>query len=247
MKRNRSQGWKHAKISGHQNEDLVQNDLGEEYSILKTKVDSIFGGKTTPKTDIYGPKNHSLKKSLSGQVHMNKVCRFVDGYETLYGNIPDDIKKVLYLMFGGSDIVDGILQSNEYIHQDSKVRAMEMRRKTISADTMLKYNRALYNDFLSWLKDNIKNITELVFMKGWVKNENDWVDVLWYKNKMGENNIDEKFLVKDIIDRCEGHDVSYGQKNGGTTIILPFGHLQFHQGGLQFHHSYKKIKELFNR
>jgi hypothetical protein len=246
MKRNRSQGWKHAKITGHQNEHLVRNELGDNYSILNTKVESIFGDKTIPKTDIYGPKNHSLKKSLGGQVHMNKVQRFVDGYEILYGDIPSNVKNVLFLMFGGSDTVDNILKNNKYIHPNPKIRNIEIKRKTISAETIIRYDSNIHNEFIVWMKGNIKNVTELVFMKGWVKNESDWVDILWYKNNMGENNVDEKFLVNDIIDKCDGDNVSYGTKNGGTTINLPFGHLQYHQGGLQFHHSYKKIKKMFS-
>ena len=52
--------------------------------------------------------------------------------------------------------------------------------------------------------------------------------------------------INEIIEKSKGRDVIYGTKNGGTTIQLPFGHLQFHQGGLQFHHNYEKIKELIS-
>jgi hypothetical protein len=246
MKRNRSQGWTYAKLSGHKNESLVSEELGDGYYTLAGKVESIFGDKTTPKPDIYGVKRHSLKKSLSGQVHMNKVGRFLDGYTIMYGEIPSNVSKVFLLLFGGSDIIDEVLSCEDCIHQNPKVRATEVRRKTITTETLIKYNEDLSNEFKLWFKDNLHNITELVFKKGWSKNEGDWVDILWYVNKLGDNQVNEKFDINEIIEKSKGRDVIYGTKNGGTTIQLPFGHLQFHQGGLQFHHNYEKIKELIS-
>lgn len=45
-------------------------------------------------------------------------------------------------------------------------------------------------------------------------------------------------------------NAKYGTKNGGSTIQLPFGFVQWHSprkvipGNLQFHHSYDKMIEL---
>lgn len=36
----------------------------------------------------------------------------------------------------------------------------------------------------------------------------------------------------------------YGYKNGGTTIQLPFGFVQWHQSSMQFHHSFDKIRNI---
>jgi hypothetical protein len=95
------------------------------------------------------------------------------------------------------------------------------------------------------LDDNISNVAEIVFRKGWSKNPQDWAQILWYKNSLGENNINKKFVIDELVSKCKGKKCFKGTKNGGTTIQLPFGHLQYHQGGLQFHHSYEKIYQLF--
>ena len=93
--RNRASGWKHAKLSGHENESLLENSLlnnaelrkfflqkinKENSSIIhidvgglcETDVDCVFDGeKTKSKTDIHvvlddGSRyNLSIKKSLS--------------------------------------------------------------------------------------------------------------------------------------------------------------------------------------
>ena len=63
----------------------------------------------------------------------------------------------------------------------------------------------------------------------------------------GENEIDEIFHIEKI---CEGavrkteQETYYGEKNGGTTIQLPFGFVQWHQAKMQFHHNYWKVKAL---
>ena len=103
MKSKRSESWSKAKKTGHLNEEIVCDKLGFGFSTSKKKVESVFNDKTPPKSDIYGPYNLSLKKSLVGQVHMNKVNRWIEGYESIYGEIPENVKKVFFLLFGGYD------------------------------------------------------------------------------------------------------------------------------------------------
>jgi hypothetical protein len=178
-----------------------------------------------------------LKKSLGGQVHMNKVNRWIEGYESIYGEIPKNVKKVFFLLFGGYDSIDEILYTNDYIHPNPKVRRTELRRKTLTIETLEKYDSDSLTEFISWMEENICKIAEIVFKRGWAKNSEDWASILWYKNSLGENFTDQKFEIEKLI--------SKGTKNGGTTIQLPFGHLQYHQGGLQFHHNFEKIYQLF--
>jgi len=257
--RNRSDGWKHGKNSGHLNERMVVEyylQLNEnsdvEVSGMK-KVESIMGKKTTPKPDIRANdngtiKNYSLKKSLNGQVHMNKVSIFINGYEKIFENIPLDVKNGLSYVFGGNLNVCSVLNDERYIHSDEKIRETELRRKTLCLDTLKKYNIEIYNDMMKWIKDNISNIAEIVFKRGWVVSKDNFADVIWYKNLVDDGqNVDKMFNIDDVIEKCGNHKdkVTPGTKNGGTTINLPFGHLQYHQGGLQFHHSYEKISSLF--
>ena len=242
---NRAQSWSKAKKTGHLNENNVCQELGKGFSTSNRKVESIFGDKTPPKTDIYGKFNLSLKKSLGGQVHMNTVRRWILGFELIYGEIPENVKKVFLILFGGYQSIDEILSSPEYVHPNPKIRKTEVRRKTLTIETLEKYDSDSLTQFISWIEENICNIAELVFKKGWAKNSEDWASILWYKNSFGENNIDQKFDIQELIFNCQGKKVSKGTKNGGTTIQLPFGHIQFHQGGLQFHHNFEKINKLF--
>lgn len=245
MKSIRSQSWSNAKKTGHLNEVNVCQELGEGFSTSNLKVESIFGDKTTPKTDIYGNPNSSLKKSLKGQTHMNLVPRWIEGFELIYGKIPVNVKKVFLILFGGYELIDEILLSQKYVHPNPKVRAAELRRKTLTIETLEKYDSNSLVEFISWMEDNICKVAEIIFKRGWAKKSEDWASVLWYKNSLGENLIDQKFNIEELISKCRGQKVIKGVKNGGTTIQLPFGHLQYHQGGLQFHHNFEKISQLF--
>ena len=49
----------------------------------------------------------------------------------------------------------------------------------------------------------------------------------------------------DALERNgENNTVDRGPKNAGSTIQLPFGHLQYHQKQLEFYQQLKKIQSL---
>ena len=131
--RDRSEGWRHAKLDGHANEklfaELLVNDdefvskirehlleifpTGEpEISVDGAKhVDSILGDKTTSKVDIAinwstGEQiNISLKKSNSGQVWLISLPRFLSAIEFhLDREIDLEVKIGLSLFIGGSNL-----------------------------------------------------------------------------------------------------------------------------------------------
>lgn len=75
----------------------------------------------------------------------------------------------------------------------------------------------------------------------------EWADFVWYKNMLGENNVDDIFCIEHICSAVRNNaqgGTYYGNTNRGTTIQLPFGFVQWHQKKLQFHHSYYKLTEL---
>ncbi|CAB4578581.1 MAG: hypothetical protein F2555_06015 [Actinobacteria bacterium] len=108
-RRNRSEGWRHAKLDGHANEEQFAASLindqefisaiekqkikispegSPEVSVDGTKhVESIFGDMTTSKVDLAlnwsdGQQvNISLKKSEAGQVWLVSVPRFISAIE----------------------------------------------------------------------------------------------------------------------------------------------------------------------
>jgi hypothetical protein len=260
------------KINGHKNEELIKYDILKDSNnssikkilykdekiidvlgggINEKKVDSILGDKTTPKSDLMLILNTnrfinlSLKKSINGQVHLNKVKRFIIGYEKMYGNIPNNVTEGLLFLFSGHQKINDILNDIRYINKNKNIRKIELKHRILSIDTMNKFNPNLSVDLLLWFKLNIGNITNIIFKTGWCKNENDWVDYIFYRNKIDNNDlIDNVINVNELIKKSieESNQIYFG--SNGTTILLPFGSVQYHLGGLQFHHNLKKILKI---
>lgn len=269
--RNRAQGWQHAKRSGHENErliaELTQNNVNVQERLLacahidntqitaiqygglnETNVDCILGGKTKSKTDMQlqlatGQKlNVSIKKDTGGQVFLIGIDRFISGFELQYNTtIEDNVKRALTLYFGSAD------DTTEIIHTfGAKNQALQLRKHRLVAETLKNYDINLYNCLLAWFNDNIHSIFDFCFSKGLAQNQCDWADIVWYKNMVGENSLDTMIYLPDIAPDIP-HNVTYGPRNGGSTIQLPFGFVQWHSprkiipGNIQFHHDFDKI------
>ncbi len=271
--RNRSTGWQHAKVSGHKNEELVaeltQSNADIQTRLLKcahltdvsitkvefgglceTDVDCVLGGKTKSKTDMWlhlsngNRLNVSIKKDEGGQVFLIGIDRFISGFEKQYNTkIGEDVKRAISLYFGSArDVVD-------IIHNfATKNKSLELRKHRLVAETLKAYNVDLYNVLLRWVNENIKNLFDFCFSKGLAKDRQDWAHIVWYKNLVGENQFDQMIYLPDICHEFSA-TAEYGPRNGGSTIQLPFGFVQWHSprkvipGELQFHHSFKKICE----
>lgn len=272
--RNRAQGWQHAKKSGHSNEklvaDLISNSTEIQSRLLQCAhrsnvsittvsygginekdVPCILGGKTKSKTDLClflsdGSKlNISLKKESGGQVFLIGIDRFISGYEQQYHTmIPNDVKQALSLYFGSATNIPDIIQEFSISH-----KALETRKHRLVGEALKAYNELLYDELLLWFNKNIKNLFDFCFSKGLAMQNTDWADIIWYKNLIGENELDEMFYIADIQKELPSN-AAYGFRNGGSTIQLPFGFVQWHSprkvipGSIQFHHSFDKIKSI---
>ena len=249
----RSESWKNAKLSGHLNEVLVAKSLDGCREVGHKKVESVLGRKTPMKPDIVQTLgdisvNLSLKKSLSGQAHMNKVPVFIKGYEKIFGEVPKDVTESLLLTFGGSSSVKKILTNPLYEHENKKIMNTQLRRQTICFDTFRKYDNTQFENLIDWMKNNVANLATIVLKTGWASDSNFHAHKLMYNNMVDENVFENKvFDIDAIIQKSkeQKNKVFPKTKNGGTVINLPFGWLQYHQGGLQFHHSYSQVSELF--
>lgn len=272
--RNRAQGWKYAKLSGHENEELVKelfsdtgnfqteflNRIGKgdctivdiNVGGLKEKnVTSVLGGTTKSKTDLRITLSDgtllkiSIKKSLAGQVYLIPIEHFIKGFELQYNEIiPDDVKRAITLYWGSA--VDTL----DIIEKFGTFKSYEKHKHRVVADTIYQYNTQLYVKLLDWFKHHTYELFDFCFSKGLANNEEDWANVVWYINKLGENSVDELFLIDDLanyFDEEAHNDTFYGSVNGGSTIQLPFGFVQWHSptktipGCLQFHHNYEKL------
>ena len=272
--RDRAEGWKHAKLSGHENERLVaeltKNDINIQKRLLQcahindatvvkvefgglceTDVDCILGGKTKSKTDMWlllsnGKRlNISIKKDECGQVFLIGIERFIKGFELQYHKeIPALVKRAISLYFGSS--VDTLEVINKFSNANKQ---LETRKHRIVANTLKAYDENLYYSLLNWFNDNISELFDFCFAKGLASNSEDWAQIVWYKNMVGENQFDTMLYLEDFKSNIP-HTAAYGTRNGGSTIQLPFGFVQWHSprkiipGNLQFHHSYEKIKSL---
>lgn len=276
--RNRAQGWKHAKLSGHANEDKIENLLmsskdfqvaflsriGEANRTItrisggglgESHVPSVFasGDLTTPKADMYVHLDDgriltfSIKKSLAGQVYLVTIENFIEAFEKHFAPIPDDVKTGIRLYWGSHkdtlDIVD----------KYGTCKAYEVRKHRAVAATIHRYNSKLYSTFFKWFIDNAGQLAELCFARGGASRERDWAQFVWYKNELGETSVDEIFRIEDVCSAVRNvaqQDTFFGSVNGGSTIQLPFGFVQWHSpqktipGNLQFHHKHKCLSAI---
>lgn len=277
--RNRAEGWKYAKLTGHENERLVKEllDTNKQYAreflqridlddkvLVKTSIGglhehnvaSVIGRKTKSKTDLklfFDDEtfvNISIKKSLSGQVYFIRATNFINVFQTQFNKcIPENICRAIYLFWAAApdavEIIEKYADKNRFSDYH-----MQIRHGSLNADTLKRYNEGLYHDLLQWFKDNMYELTYLCFAAGAVQDKNEWSNFVWYKNMLGENEVDAVFNIIEISKAasCVSSDeVYYGTSNGGTTIQLPFGFVQWHQGQLQFHHNYTKVRSMLEK
>lgn len=279
--RDRAAGWKHAKCSGHQNESAMQERMESDpaYRLMflrkigrpnaaiahidvgglcETDVDCIFSGeKTKSKTDMHiildnGERyNISIKKSLAGQVYLITDSRFINGFEKQYHKqIPETVKRAIRLFWGSADDTAAL------IAQYGTQQKYEQHKHRLVADSLKQYKPELYDALLQWFQDNISDLTDFCFAKGLAVHSEDWANIIWYKNELGENPVNEIFILSKLCKAMTSYaksEIEYGTRGGGTTIQLPFGFVQWHSpqktipGCLQFHHRYEKIKSNYEK
>ncbi len=276
--RNRATGWQHAKLSGHKNEDLVKMLLDEDTKYASFFLDRIgFGNdridctsvgglreknvpsvtgrrKTKSKTDLKvfltsgSTINVSVKKSLGGQVYYVRPGIFIDTFEKQFNkSIPASVQRAINLFWASADDAINIIE-NYADRSNKKAFDLQIKHASLNATTLMAYNKELYYDMLKWFADNSYEIAKLCFSMGAVRDSDEWSDYIWYKNLIGENDVDNIFLIEEICTasaRFADERTFYGDNYGGTTIQLPFGFVEWHHGQLQFHHKYNRIISLF--
>lgn len=216
----------------------------------ETNVPSVNGRKTKSKTDlkVYLDTdeviNISIKKSLGGQVYFVRAGLFIDTFEKQFNvKIPLDVQRAINLFWAAADDAVDIIK--EYGDQAiTKNYDLQLRHKSLNATTLKTYNEHLYDVLLQWFTDNAYELAKLSFSMGAVCDSKEWSDFVWYINLLGENNTDDLFFIEDIcntVQKVAKDETYYGSSYGGTTIQLPFGFVQWHQGQLQFHHNYEKL------
>ncbi len=272
----RSGGWQHAKLSGHKNEEKVCFLFNDEdyqktfakralippilYACIGGKneknVPCVLGNSTKSKTDltVYCENNHqatiSIKKSEGGQVYLIGVDRFIEGFEKQFNtNIPEEIKDSIRLYFFGHPNIKVLLEDKSVTRNMSdNLISYQKRHGRLVWDAIKNYNPKKANDLLLWFKDEISHITDFCFSRGLAINTYHWANYVWYINKIGESNVDVLFNINELCKNSNLNKdlVTPGTTNGGSTILLPFGFVQWHQEKIQFHHSLNKLLTICN-
>ncbi len=269
--RNRAEGWQHAKLSGHKNEDLVTelvmhdpdiqqallhcaNKSGRvvgvaEGGLCETAIPSVLGDSTKSKPDVRlrldngSHINVSIKKSCGGQVFLITVERFILGYEKQYHTeIPQQVKRAIALFWGSANDAADLLR--QYARVEQKYQT---KRHRLVKDTMDNYDPALSEALLQWFRENIVNLFDFCFVRGLALRSEDWADVIWYKNLLpNEEDGDTMFKLDEIKKKIwdKRDRVVYGTRTGGSTIQLPFGFVQWHLHQMQFHHNLNLLQSL---
>ena len=155
--------------------------------------------------------------------------------------IPSNIKKALGLFWGtDADIIKIIGEL------PTKYDKYEIRKHRLVGEVLNEYDSDLYKELVNWFSSKMFNIFDFCFSKGLAANNDDWADLLWYKNDLGEDSFDRLINLHDM-EKMVNNSAEYGNKNGETTLQLSFGFVQWHSptkkipGDMQFHHSYDKI------
>lgn len=222
------------------------------------QVESVIGGKTAEKTDVRvlwrggGLTNISIKKDSAGQVYLVTAKNFIAAYEAQYKvAVPDNVRRALALFIGEASDSRSILDATDISVDGEHARRIAYDQNyRLVFEVIRNYDQKLAAALLDWLKTKITSVCELCFSAGTVKDREKWANVLWYKNLVDADGQGLDFLVpiRRILAALEKHGeknvVSRGPQNAGSTIQLPFGHLQYHQKQLEFYQQLKKIQSL---
>lgn len=227
--RNRAEGWKHAKLSGHSNETIITDKINLDKnfkealakrlnikSTLKlatvgglneTNVFDVFGGKTKSKTDLVlewesKKTNISIKKSAGGQVYLIGVNRFIDGFEKQFDKvIPADVERAIRLFIAGAHDIQEILEEKRLsAGVRTQIRVYEQVKNRLTWQTLEKYNAELTECLLDWFKSNIKELALFCFQRGLAANKEDWADFVWYHNEVQEEVKDSLFNINEMVE-----------------------------------------------
>lgn len=222
------------------------------------QVESVIGGKTSEKTDVRvlwrggGLTNISIMKDSAGQIYLVTAKNFIAAYEAQYKTtVPDNVRRALALFIGEAPDSKSILDSTDISVDGEHTRKIAYEQNyRLVFEVIRSHDAKMAEALLDWLKTKISSICELCFSAGAVKDREKWANVLWYKNLVDADGQGLDFLVpiSRILSALEKNGdrnvVERGPKNAGSTILLPFGHLQYHLKQLEFYQQLKKIKSL---
>ena len=242
----------------------------ETSGISMERVPSVLGGLTVPKTDleVEWPARAvrvSLKKSKAGQVWLVSLDRFVRGFEAQFSDpVPDAVREGLRLFIGPLDLaeMEDVLAGHppQGPRSRSGTGPQEFHQRRFVARTLEQRRPEIWEATLQWLQEEMPRLAELCFARGLARDEVDYADAVVYS--LVERGEVRNFLfpLTDLVEHIQNMQeemrAQSGPRQGGSTIITPFGFLQMHnpklqgenhhRNQLQFHHRLKDLLALFS-
>lgn len=285
--RDRSEGWTHAKLSGHALEDALaarlQSDKAfssklhlacfgtpdnslpkvEGGGITAAHVPCVFGGVTPTKTDLRvrwdsgKTARISVKKSYGGQVWLVTPVRFIEGFKAQYGvEIPDRVKQGIRFFIGplSESEIQTLLNGRPPMGPKRSGVHQELHQDRFVSATLDAYFPEIWRETLVWMRANLPKVAELCFSRGLCSDPNDYAEFVWYYvvNEDTDGLETSRVIpISQIIGAINAMSaerrVVVGPRNGGSTLLLPFGFLQMHRPAgdnqVQFHHGYSALGE----
>ena len=168
-------------------------------------------------------------------------------FEQQFGvSIPTNVQRAIRLFWAAANDATEIIEQHGDRHKRNNYD-LQIKHRSLNATTLKAYDETLHKSLLDWFSQNTYKLTKLAFTMGAAKDPEEWSEYVWYINLLGENDVDQVFQIEEICQAAQKvskEETYYGDSNGGTTIQLPFGFVQWHQSQMQFHHSYDKLCSL---
>lgn len=165
-------------------------------------------------------------------------------------NIPSRVRRALAFFIGEDPESRSILEATDIAVDGSGSRKTACEQNyRLMFDVIKNYDPNMASELLSFLHDKLDNVFELCFAAGAVKDRSLWSNVLWYKNLVDVKGMGLDYLVslpvvKAAIQRQLPMLTVGPTRHPGSTIQLPFGHLQYFHKQLEFYQKLKKIQSL---
>ena len=248
--RNRSEGWRHAKISGHKYEHMLADEINydtdhplrefieEKWQSKFIQADSSFGtshlpsildDKTTSKSDVVvnleSGKNVgiSIKKSKSGQVWITSLSRFIDCCNFYGIEISDGALWSLATMTNNLDnqSITETAPLVEFTTLHKSGEFLEQRDNRLLAKSIAEFYPKNWDELVSFFQKNYRFIVEMAFSRGLNATKDGIAELIYYREG-------QFFTIEEICNLKNVELIDTNSKNR-NTIWLPFGFMQVHR------------------
>lgn len=233
LHRDRSEGWTHAKLSGHSNEAAIYSLLQDnpEYreqflsrlgkprceitdlrigGLHETDVPSIIsdGRLTKSKTDLWVKFDDGTTKNISIKKSAGGQVFLIKTERFIEGFQNHYQIQIPERVKCAMMLFWGAKENmSEYIKNfgdcDPRIHAYEVRKNRLVKASLARHDQSLPQELLLWFRQNIGLLADFCFARGLAKDCENWADMVWYKNMLNECSFDELYDISKICSRIQ--------------------------------------------